>query len=205
MPSFPQYPQAISPLPRTPSPFTVASVTLLLHCLGGSKPTGVLAHFPTGARTARAGRSERSQRGCSTCRGGSSWRHRRVWRSLRKTVIATWVSRAAHGILRPRNRSMVRICPLSGRYSLGCVAGTYSTSLASSSNPAARYSSPISRVAHSSRSARASRPGLRAPTPGAAGSGRSADARTVAPSGTINGKPGWSAWLLRQRSHTWRQ
>ena len=37
MRSFPHYPQAISPLPRTPSPFTAASVTLLLHCLGGSR------------------------------------------------------------------------------------------------------------------------------------------------------------------------
>ena len=37
MPSYPLIHQQISPLPRTPSPFAAASVTLLLHCQGGSK------------------------------------------------------------------------------------------------------------------------------------------------------------------------
>ena len=37
MPSYPLIHKQISPLPRTPSPFAAASVTLLLHCQGGSK------------------------------------------------------------------------------------------------------------------------------------------------------------------------
>ncbi len=43
------------------------------------------------------------------------------------------------------------------RCASGCVASTYSTCFATSSNPLARYNSPINRVTHSSNSSGASR------------------------------------------------
>ena len=54
----------------------------------------------------------------------------------------------------PRPGTCRRSAAMNGaRCSAGCVASTYSTCFATSSNPAARYSSPISRAAVSSNSA----------------------------------------------------
>ena len=51
--SFPLIHRQILPLPQTPSPFTATTGILCPTARVGQKPNGILAHFPTGARTPR--------------------------------------------------------------------------------------------------------------------------------------------------------